>query len=65
VPTEPIHLAEELIPLWEAYVSRQAEIDEDIDVAEFLRSVDFDVTPFAAPVLMRASGLIRPPSIAG
>ena len=24
-----------------------------------------DVTPFAAPVLMRASGLIRPPSIAG
>ena len=24
-----------------------------------------DVTPFAAPVLMRASGLIKPPSIAG
>ena len=24
-----------------------------------------DVTPFAAPVLMRAMGLIRPPSIAG
>jgi len=27
--------------------------------------LEHDVTPFAAPVLMRASGLIRPPSIAG
>lgn len=35
-----MHLAEELIPPWEAYVSKQAESDEDIDVAGFLRSVD-------------------------
>jgi len=35
-----MHLAKELIPLWEAYVSRQAEIDGDIDVAEYLQSVD-------------------------
>ena len=40
VPTEPMDLAKELVPLWEAYVSRQAEIDGDVDVAEFLRSVD-------------------------
>jgi len=40
VPTEPMHLAEELIPIWDAYISRQLQCDGDIDVAEFLRTVD-------------------------
>jgi hypothetical protein len=34
-----MHLAKELIPLWEAYVSRQADIDGDIDVAEFFNQL--------------------------
>ena len=41
--------------------SRSACVREAI--AQYVQR--FDVTPFAAPIFMRVSGLIRPPSIAG
>jgi len=40
VPEEPMHLAEELQPLWQAHLEAQADADEGADVVGFLRSVE-------------------------
>jgi hypothetical protein len=40
VPEEPMHLAEELKPLWEQHLDSQAAKDEGADVVGFLQSLD-------------------------
>ncbi len=40
VPEEPMHLAEELQPLWQEHLDAQAAIDEGADVVGFLRSLE-------------------------
>lgn len=40
VPEEPMHLAKELQPLWQAHLKAQAAIDEGADVVGFLRSLE-------------------------
>jgi hypothetical protein len=51
-PSEPIHLDEELIPLWKAHLEAQEEADDGPDVAAFLKSlqranwVAFEVNSF-------------------
>jgi hypothetical protein len=40
VPEEPMHLAEELQPLWQAHLETQEAADEGADVVCFLKSVE-------------------------
>ena len=40
VPEEPMHLAEELQPLWQAHLEAKAAAEEGADVVAFLRSVE-------------------------
>ena len=40
VPEEPMHLAEELKPLWQLHLDAQAAKDEGADVVTFLQSVE-------------------------
>jgi hypothetical protein len=40
VPEEPMHLAEQLQPLWQAHLEAQAAADEGAEVVAFLRSVE-------------------------
>ena len=40
VADEPMHLAEELQPLWHAYLERMELEEEGVDVVVFLNSVD-------------------------
>ena len=40
VPEEPMHLDEELKPLWQQHLDAQAARDEDADVVGFLKSLD-------------------------
>ena len=52
VPEEPMHLAEELKPLWQQHLDAQALKDEGADVVGFLQSLDrpnwvaFEITTF-------------------
>jgi hypothetical protein len=52
VPDEPMHLAEELQPLWQAHLEAQAAARDDADVVGFLRSLErpnwvaFEITTF-------------------
>ena len=41
VPEEPMHLAEELKPLWQAHLEAQEAEDEGADVVRFLQSVEW------------------------
>ena len=40
VPTEPLNLAPELQPAWDAYLAEVEAEDGDLDVAAFLESVE-------------------------
>lgn len=52
VPEEPLELAEELQPRWQAYLEQQEDSDDGLDVSAFLVSVDqpgwvaFEITTF-------------------
>lgn len=52
MPEEPLELAEELQPLWQAYLEQREHSDNGLDVFAFLASVEqpgwvaFEITTF-------------------
>jgi hypothetical protein len=40
VPDQPVHLAEELKPLWQKYLAAQEAAEDMLDITAFLRSVE-------------------------
>lgn len=40
MPDSPVHLAEELKPLWQAYLAAQEAAEDLLDIPTFLRSVE-------------------------